>query len=49
MNDTADLVRSWRQQRRMSQARLAELAGTEQAAISRMESGRDPLTLSCRR
>ncbi|MER7577870.1 helix-turn-helix transcriptional regulator [Streptomyces sp. NPDC126514] len=46
MNDTADLVRSWRRQRGMSQARLAELAGTGQAAISRIESGRDLPTLA---
>ncbi|MEU4090623.1 helix-turn-helix domain-containing protein [Streptomyces aureus] len=45
MNDTADLVRRWRRQRGMSQARLAELAGTGQAAISRIESGRDLPTL----
>ncbi|MGW0916621.1 helix-turn-helix domain-containing protein [Streptomyces sp. NPDC002784] len=37
VNDTADLVRSWRRQRGMSQARLAELAGTGQAAISRID------------
>ncbi|MET7986505.1 helix-turn-helix transcriptional regulator [Streptomyces sp. NPDC005281] len=46
MNDAADLVRFWRQQRGMSQARLAELAGTGQAAISRIESGRDLPTLT---
>ncbi|MFE6335233.1 helix-turn-helix domain-containing protein [Streptomyces sp. NPDC002776] len=46
MTDTADLVRSWRRQRGMSQARLAELAGTGQAAISRIESGRDLPTLA---
>ncbi|MFF1708182.1 helix-turn-helix domain-containing protein [Streptomyces sp. NPDC058252] len=45
MNDTAALVRSWRRQRGLSQARLAELAGTGQAAISRIESGRDLPTL----
>ena len=41
MNDTAHLVRSWRSQRGMSQTRLAEFAGTGQAATSRVESGRD--------
>lgn len=46
MNDTAQLVRSWRRQRGMSQTRLAELAGTGQAAISRIESGRDLPTLA---
>ena len=46
MNDTAHLVRSWRRQRGMSQTRLAELAGTGQAAISRIESGRDLPTLA---
>ncbi|MFI8233821.1 helix-turn-helix domain-containing protein [Streptomyces sp. NPDC085900] len=46
MNDTAHLVRSWRSQRGMSQARLAELAGTGQAAISRIESGKDLPTLA---
>ena len=46
MNDTAGLVQSWRQQRGMSQTRLAELAGTGQAAISRIESGRDLPTLA---
>ncbi|MET8288433.1 MULTISPECIES: helix-turn-helix domain-containing protein [Streptomyces] len=46
MSDTAGLVRFWRQQRSMSQARLAELAGTGQAAISRIESGRDQPTLA---
>ncbi|MFD5634777.1 helix-turn-helix transcriptional regulator [Streptomyces sp. NPDC127077] len=46
MNATADLVRRWRRQRGMSQARLAELAGTGQAAISRIESGRDLPTLA---
>ncbi|MFJ5274986.1 helix-turn-helix domain-containing protein [Streptomyces sp. NPDC088358] len=46
MSDTAGLVRFWRQRRSMSQARLAELAGTGQAAISRIESGRDQPTLA---
>ncbi|MFD7706577.1 helix-turn-helix domain-containing protein [Streptomyces sp. NPDC059785] len=46
MNDTAGLVRFWRRQRGMSQAHLAELAGTGQAAISRIESGRDLPTLA---
>ncbi|MER6677784.1 helix-turn-helix transcriptional regulator [Streptomyces sp. NPDC000983] len=46
MSDTAELVRSWRRRRGMSQARLAELAGTGQAAISRIESGRDLPTLA---
>ncbi|MFG2480655.1 helix-turn-helix domain-containing protein [Streptomyces fagopyri] len=46
MSDAADLVRFWRLQRSMSQARLAELAGTGQAAISRIESGRDQPTLA---
>ncbi|MFF3889239.1 helix-turn-helix domain-containing protein [Streptomyces sp. NPDC001914] len=39
-------MRFWRRQRGMSQARLAELAGTGQAAISRIESGRDLPTLT---
>ncbi|MFH8395393.1 helix-turn-helix transcriptional regulator [Streptomyces sp. NPDC018036] len=39
-------MRLWRQRRGMSQARLAELAGTGQAAISRIESGRDLPTLA---
>ncbi|MFJ3672418.1 helix-turn-helix domain-containing protein [Streptomyces sp. NPDC090106] len=46
MNDTARLVRSWRSQRGISQPRLAELAGTGQAAISRIESGTDLPTLA---
>ncbi|WP_221351801.1 helix-turn-helix domain-containing protein [Streptomyces beigongshangae] len=46
MTDTADLVRSWRLRRGLSQACLAELAGTGQAAISRIESGRDLPTLA---
>ncbi|WP_062651273.1 helix-turn-helix transcriptional regulator [Streptomyces maremycinicus] len=46
MNDTARLVRQWRTRRGLSQARLAELAGTGQAAISRIESGRDLPTLA---
>ncbi|MGV9705768.1 helix-turn-helix domain-containing protein [Streptomyces sp. NPDC003483] len=46
MSDAANLVRFWRRQRSMSQARLAELAGTGQAAISRIESGRDQPTLA---
>ncbi|MFJ2162830.1 helix-turn-helix domain-containing protein [Streptomyces sp. NPDC087856] len=46
MNDTAGLVRSWRRQRGVSQTRLAELAGTGQASISRIESGRDLPTLA---
>ncbi|MET8036708.1 helix-turn-helix transcriptional regulator [Streptomyces sp. NPDC005345] len=46
MSDTGELVRYWRGRRGMSQARLAELAGTGQAAISRIESGRDQPTLA---
>ncbi|WP_249841617.1 helix-turn-helix domain-containing protein [Streptomyces panaciradicis] len=46
MNDTARLVRSWRSRRGMSQAGAAEPAGTGQAAISRIESGRDLPTLA---
>lgn len=45
MTDTAALVRDWREQSGMSQTRLAELAGTGQAKISRIESGRDLPTL----
>ncbi|MFF8884018.1 helix-turn-helix domain-containing protein [Streptomyces flaveolus] len=46
MSDTAELVRSWHHRRGTSQAQLAELAGTGQAAISRIESGRDLPTLA---
>ncbi|MFD6825254.1 helix-turn-helix domain-containing protein [Streptomyces sp. NPDC060085] len=46
MNNTGELVRHWRERRGMSQARLAELAGTGQAAISRIESGRGQPTLA---
>ncbi|MEU5776343.1 helix-turn-helix transcriptional regulator [Streptomyces venezuelae] len=45
MTDTAALVSHWRRQRGMFQAELASAAGTGQAAISRIESGRDVPTL----
>ncbi|WP_394433721.1 helix-turn-helix domain-containing protein [Streptomyces sp. SGAir0957] len=45
MTNTATLVRTWRRERGLSQAQLAELIGTGQAAISRIESGRDTPTL----
>ncbi|MEZ0089735.1 helix-turn-helix domain-containing protein [Streptacidiphilus sp. EB129] len=37
---TAELVRSWRLERGLSQAQLAEQAGTAQAVISRIELGK---------
>ncbi|MER7983859.1 helix-turn-helix transcriptional regulator [Streptomyces sp. NPDC095817] len=46
MNDAGSLVKAWRVRRGVSQAQLAELAGTGQAAISRIESGRDLPTLA---
>jgi transcriptional regulator with XRE-family HTH domain len=46
VTDTGQLVRTWRVQRGLSQAHLAQLAGTGQAAISRIESGRDQPTLT---
>ncbi|QNS06009.1 helix-turn-helix domain-containing protein [Streptomyces xanthii] len=45
MTDTASLVRRWRQERGLSQTELAQLIGTGQAAISRIENGRDVPTL----
>ncbi|MFJ8827300.1 helix-turn-helix transcriptional regulator [Streptomyces sp. NPDC102467] len=45
MTDTAAVVRDWRRRRGLSQAQLAELIGTGQAAISRIENGRDVPTL----
>ncbi|WP_338696941.1 helix-turn-helix transcriptional regulator [Streptomyces sp. Q6] len=45
MIDTATLVRRWRRERGLSQSRLAELIGTGQAAISRIENGKDVPTL----
>ncbi|MER7983937.1 helix-turn-helix transcriptional regulator [Streptomyces sp. NPDC095817] len=46
MIDAGSLVKAWRIRRGVSQAQLAELAGTGQAAISRIESGRDLPTLA---
>ncbi|MFG2439633.1 helix-turn-helix domain-containing protein [Streptomyces sp. NPDC048508] len=46
MIDAGRLVKAWRIRRGVSQAQLAELAGTGQAAISRIESGRDLPTLA---
>ncbi|MFI7338419.1 helix-turn-helix domain-containing protein [Streptomyces sp. NPDC050085] len=43
--DPAALVRHWRHERGLSQAQLAALIGTGQAAISRIENGRDVPTL----
>ncbi|MFD6417177.1 helix-turn-helix domain-containing protein [Streptomyces sp. NPDC060194] len=37
---SAELVRGWRTARGLSQAELAERAGTGQAVISRIESGK---------
>jgi transcriptional regulator with XRE-family HTH domain len=42
---TAELVRTWRNAQGMSQAELAGLAGTGQAVISRIESGKLTPTL----
>ncbi|MDJ0464437.1 helix-turn-helix transcriptional regulator [Streptomyces sp. H27-C3] len=42
---TADLVRTWRTAQGLSQAELAERAGTGQAVISRIESGKLTPTL----
>jgi uncharacterized protein len=39
MSEAGDLVRDLRLRRTMSQRELAELAGTRQAAISRIERG----------
>jgi transcriptional regulator with XRE-family HTH domain len=39
MSEAGDLVRELRLRRTMSQRELAELAGTRQAAISRIERG----------
>ena len=39
MSEAGDLVRALRLRRTMSQRELAELAGTRQAAISRIERG----------
>ncbi|MFD6293826.1 helix-turn-helix domain-containing protein [Streptomyces sp. NPDC060235] len=46
MINAGEVVKAWRIRRGVSQARLAELAGTGQAAISRIESGRDLPTLA---
>ncbi|MGW6262708.1 helix-turn-helix transcriptional regulator [Streptomyces sp. NPDC055085] len=46
MTDAGELVKVWRIRRGVSQAQLAERAGTGQAAISRIESGRDLPTLA---
>jgi transcriptional regulator with XRE-family HTH domain len=39
MSDAGDLIRGMRLRRTMSQRELAELAGTRQVAISRIERG----------
>jgi len=41
MTHPGELIRREREQRGLSQARLALRAGTEQAAISRIESGKE--------